>query len=158
MDFIQDYGALLHNLLPPTLVSPLLTFLTTTFGLLKTAQTHLTPLLTRLTTQPDLASILALLAILFLSLKILDMAYRAVMFWVALTLRVVLWGGAAVVAWWVYTRGVEGFVEDLGALVEFWGGEVERYKGEVGRWKEVEERRIRMQAQQQQQQKRKGWR
>ncbi|RYO29253.1 hypothetical protein AA0111_g6279 [Alternaria arborescens] len=105
MDFIQDYAALIPRFLPPSFASPLLQLLTTFFGISRTLTTHLSPLLNKLITQPDVASILALLAIFFISLKILDMMYRAVIFWVNLALRLVFWGGILVVGFWVYNRG-----------------------------------------------------
>ncbi|KAH7385593.1 nuclear pore assembly and biogenesis-domain-containing protein [Pyrenochaeta sp. MPI-SDFR-AT-0127] len=156
MDFIQDYASLLPRLLPPSLYNPLIRILSTTFGLTRTLQTHLSPLLTRLITQPDVASILALLAIFFISLKILDMMYRAVIFWVNMVLRLVFWGSILLVGLWVWNRGVEGFVEDLQGLGEYWVGEYERYSGEVKSFQRQKEDQIRFQAQQKQ--KGRGWR
>ncbi|KAF2869885.1 nuclear pore assembly and biogenesis-domain-containing protein [Massariosphaeria phaeospora] len=144
MDFIQDYIHLLPRFLPPTLLSPLLTFLTTSFGVFKALQTHLSPLLARLATQPDVASILVLVTVLFVSFKILGMAYRAVMFWVKLAVRLALWGGIALVGLWVWSRGVEGFVDDVQGLAAFWMGEYERFGGEVKAWQREKEGQIRM--------------
>ncbi|KAF1943255.1 hypothetical protein EJ02DRAFT_443501 [Clathrospora elynae] len=157
MDFIQDYAALLPRLLPASFANPLLTFLTTTFGIGRTLTTHLSPLLTRLVTQPDVASILALLAIFFISLKILDMMYRAVMFWVNLAIRLVFWGALVVLGLWVWNRGPEGFVEDVTDLGQYWVGEYQRYSSEVKSFQQEKENQIRVQAGRQQQRKR-GWR
>ncbi|CAO2650374.1 Nn.00g016660.m01.CDS01 [Neocucurbitaria sp. VM-36] len=151
-----DYVSLLPRLLPPSLYNPLLTVLTTTFGLMRTLQSHLSPLLTRLITQPDVASILALLAIFFISLKILDMMYRAVMFWVNMALRLVFWGAIVFVGLWVYNRGVDGFVEDLQGLGEHWMGEYQKYSGEVKAFQKQKEDQIRFQAGQKQ--RGRGWR
>ncbi|RYN61251.1 hypothetical protein AA0118_g5986 [Alternaria tenuissima] len=158
MDFIQDYAALIPRFLPPSFASPLLQLLTTFFGISRTLTTHLSPLLNKLITQPDVASILALLAIFFISLKILDMMYRAVIFWVNLALRLVFWGGILVVGFWVYNRGPEGFVEDVQGLVECWLGQYEMYSQEVKGFQQQKEDQIRMKASAQQQQKRRGWR
>ncbi|KAF1915188.1 nuclear pore assembly and biogenesis-domain-containing protein [Ampelomyces quisqualis] len=153
MDFIQDYASLLPRLLPSSIASPLLTLVTTALGLTRTLQTHFSPLLTRLVTQPDIASILALLAMFFISLKILDMAYRAVMFWVNMALRLVFWGVVVVLGMWMWNRGVDGFVEDVGGLVDYWTGKYEKYSGEVKGFRERERGQIRVKAEQ----RRRGW-
>ncbi|KAH7414257.1 nuclear pore assembly and biogenesis-domain-containing protein [Phaeosphaeria sp. MPI-PUGE-AT-0046c] len=148
-----DYASFLPRLLPSSLASPLLTLVTTGLGLTRTLQTHLTPLLTRVVTQPDIATILALLAIFFISLKILDMAYRAVMFWVNMVIRLVFWGGIVVLGMWIWNRGPDGFVEDIGGLFDFWSGEYEKYSGEVKSYREHEQGQIKMKAEQ----KKRGW-
>lgn len=104
-------------------------------------------------TQPDIATIVALLALFFISLKILDMAYRAVMFWINMFIRLVFWGGVLVLCMWVYNRGIDGFVEDIGELIEFWSGEYEKYSGEVKDFREREKGQIKMKAEQ----RRRGW-
>jgi hypothetical protein len=119
----------------------------------RTLHTHLSPLFTRLITQPDVATILALLAIFFISLKILDMMYRAVMFWINMAIRLVFWGSLVVLGMWVWQRGVEGFVEDISGLVEHWSGEYEKFSGEVKSYREQEKGQINMKARQ----GRKGW-
>ncbi|KAF2656649.1 hypothetical protein K491DRAFT_703938 [Lophiostoma macrostomum CBS 122681] len=144
MDFVQDYLPLLNNLLPPSLLSTLISLTTTTFGVFKTIQTNLTPLLQRLTTQPDLTSILVLVIILFASFKILDMAYRAVMFWINLVFKLVFWGGLTVLGYWVWHRGVDGFMEDVQGLVEHWTGSYEKYSGEVKKFQRQKERELKM--------------
>lgn len=144
-----DYVTLLPRLLPPSIASPLLTFVTTAFGIFRTLQTHLTPLFTRLVTQPDAASILVVVAALFISFKILDMMYRAVLFWVSLVFRLVLWGGLGLIGLWVYNRGVDGFVQDVQDLAQRWAGEYEKYSGEVRRYQQDQEAQIRLQAKQQ---------
>lgn len=144
INIASDYANVLPRFLPPSLLNPLLTVLTTSFGILKTLQTHLSPLLLRLTTQPDIASLALLLIILFVSFKILDMAYRAVVFWISLVFKLVMWGGIIVLGFWVYNRGVDGFAEDVRELVEFWSGEYERYEGEVKRFKGMKEEQIRV--------------
>lgn len=95
-----------------------------------------------------------MLAILFISLKTLDMAYRAVMFWVNMLLRLVFWGAIVVLGMWVYNRGVDGFVEDISGLVEYWMGEYEKYSGEVKGFRERERSQINVKAEQ----RRRGWR
>lgn len=72
--------------------------------------------------------------------------YRAIMFWVNMAIRLAFWGSIAVLGVWVYNRGVDGFVEDAGGLIEHWMGEYERFSGEVKGRREREERQIRMKA------------
>jgi hypothetical protein len=78
---------------------------------------YTTPLLNALTQKPDLATLALLLLILFLSLKILNMLLSTVMFWLRLAFRVLFWGSLAIVGLWMWTRGPEGILEDLG----YWG-------------------------------------
>ncbi|KAF2018690.1 hypothetical protein BU24DRAFT_418214 [Aaosphaeria arxii CBS 175.79] len=131
MDILQDYLPLLHNLLPPSIISPFFKTLTTIFATLQTISTHLHPLYTRVLTAPDATSVLLLIVILFLSFKILDMAYRAVLFWVRLVLRIAFWGTVGFVGVWIYKRGVDGFIDDVEGLARFWWGEWERFEGDV---------------------------
>lgn len=150
-----DYATLLPRLLPASFASPVLTLLTTTLGLARTLQIHLSPFLTRLVTQPDIASVLLLIAVFFISLKILGMLYRAVMFWVMLAVRLVFWGAIVLTGLWVWNRGPEGFVEDMQGLGAYWMGEYERYSGEVRGFQKQKEEQIRVQAAKQ---GRRGWR
>lgn len=156
MEFVQDYATLLPRLLPASIASPLLTLVTTALGITRTLQTHLTPFLTKLVTQPDVASILLVIAIFFISMKILDMMYRAVLFWINLVFQLVLYGGMAVLGIWIYTRGVEGFVEDVTDLGHRWMGEYEKYSDEVKMFQQQQEQQVRMKAETQK--PRRGWR
>ncbi|KAF2691087.1 hypothetical protein K458DRAFT_474066 [Lentithecium fluviatile CBS 122367] len=146
MDFVQDYITLLPRFLPPSVANPLLTLVTTLFGIMRALQTQFSPLIARIITQPDVASILALLAILFISLKILDMAYRAVIFWVKLVVKVVFSVAVLGVGFWMWNRGLDGFVEDLQGLAEYYMREYERFKGEANGWQMQEEAKVRFQA------------
>ncbi|CAI6247749.1 unnamed protein product [Periconia digitata] len=146
MDLLQAYLPYLSHFLPPSVFTTIIKILTTGFSILKTAQTHLSPLLIRVTTQPDVASLLALVVLLFVSLKILDMAYRAVMFWVRLVFRLVLWGTLAAMALWIWNRGADGFVQDVQNLGSHWWGEYERFKDEAKDWQSFQEQEVRKQA------------
>lgn len=84
--------------------------------------------------------------LLFVSLKILDMAYRAVLFWVKLVVRLVVWGSLAAMALWIWNRGADGFVEDIQDLMGYWMGEYERFKDEAKGWQSHEEAKVRYQA------------
>lgn len=95
---------------------------------------------------PDLAS-LALLALLaLLSLKLLDVVRRTVLYWIGVAVRLALWLTVAAVGVYVWQRGVEATVEDLGWVVGYLAGlgdEGERIgKGQAAR-REGDARRIR---------------
>lgn len=74
------------------------------------------------------------------------MMYRAVMFWINMALRLVFWGAIAVLGLWIWNRGVDGFVEDVSGLGEYWVGEYEKYSGEVKKFQGQKEEQIRVQA------------
>ncbi|KAL1599618.1 hypothetical protein SLS60_007421 [Paraconiothyrium brasiliense] len=148
MDVIQNYISLLHTLLPPTLTNPLIQIVTTLYGLSKTLQTHLSPLITQVITQPDIASILALLAILWFSLQIFGMLYRSVMFWVRLVWQIVKYSLIIGISLWIWNRGMDGAIHDAQELAGFWMGEFKKFQGEAKAWKGAEEAQIRMQAKQ----------
>ncbi|ORX93178.1 nuclear pore assembly and biogenesis-domain-containing protein [Clohesyomyces aquaticus] len=142
MDLVQDYVRIAQKFLPPSLLNTLITMATTAFGIAKTLQTHLTPLILRVTTQPDLATILTLAVVLLISFKILDMAYRAVMFWINLVFRLVMWGSVATIGLWIWHRGVDGFIDDVQGLVEFWKDRYDEYSGEVSKFQKQQEVRM----------------
>lgn len=86
------------------------------------------PLIDRVSQKPDLATIALLLIIFFLSLKLLDMLWQAVMFWLRLVRRIVFWGGLALLGLWMYNRGPEGAMEDIGYWFDVWAGEYRYWK------------------------------
>ena len=70
-------------------------------------------MLVLLSEQPSLVS-LALLAILLLvSLKLLDMVRRAVIYWISIAIRLLMYASFAFVGIWVYQRGLEQSLEDM---------------------------------------------
>lgn len=101
------------------------------YTITSTIRSYLLPLLDQITKKPDLASIVLLLIILFLSLRILNMLWRAVMFWVRLAYRVVFWGGLVMAGLWIYSRGVDGAVEDVGYWTGIWTKEYEYWKDQA---------------------------
>ena len=109
------------GLITPTYLRPFTT-------LTSAIRSYLLPLIDRVAQKPDLASILLVLLILFLSLKILNMLWQAVMFWVRLATRIIFWGGAAVIALWIANRGVDGAVEDMQHWSQVWTGEYQHWK------------------------------
>ncbi|KAL8914666.1 MAG: hypothetical protein Q9172_007038 [Xanthocarpia lactea] len=75
-----------------------------------------------LTEQPSLAS-LALLAILLLvSLKLMDMLRRTIIAWIAFAVRMIMYASVALMGVWVYQRGVEQSLEDLGWIIGLFAG------------------------------------
>ncbi|EOD47094.1 hypothetical protein GTA08_BOTSDO05432 [Neofusicoccum parvum] len=92
------------------------------FSLLEAAKTHLLPLIDHVSKNPDLASITLLVVVLLVSLKILNILYRAVMFWITLAFRLVFWGTVVVVGLFVWSRGVEGAVQDFLTWGRYWAG------------------------------------
>ncbi|KAF2862809.1 hypothetical protein K470DRAFT_193955, partial [Piedraia hortae CBS 480.64] len=83
------------------------------------------------TNKPDLASIALLLVVIVASLKILDILWQTVKFWVRLARRIMFWSAVAVLALWFFARGPAGVVEDIWYWKQEWGRE---YQG----WKEQE--------------------
>lgn len=86
-----------------------------------------------LSTKPDLASIALLLVILYISLKVLNMAVQSVLWWFRLLRKVLFWAVIVGIGTWVWSRGLEGAVTDLGALSE-------TFKTEYAYWNERAER------------------
>ena len=76
---------------------------------------------------PSLETIDLLVFILFISLNILNMLWKWVKWWVDLTLRLAFWGGLVVVGAWVWSRGPDGFIEDLQELAAYWNEEYRFY-------------------------------
>jgi hypothetical protein len=81
---------------------------------------------------PSLTSLVLLLIILFLSLRILGMLWRALVFWVSLAFKAAVGLSIAFLAVWIFTRGPEGFVEDLQDLGSHWMQEYEKYSRHSG--------------------------
>lgn len=78
------------------------------------------PLLGRLIASPDIASVILVLIILIVSLQMLNLAFRAVMFWIRLAVRLVFWGSVVGLAVWFYQRGFDGVADDLGVVQNTW--------------------------------------
>ena len=68
---------------------------------------------------PDLATLALLAFLLFMSLKLLNMLRRQIMYWISLGLRLALWGGIGIAGFYVYLRGLDQSFEDLGWLLGF---------------------------------------
>ncbi|KAG5294753.1 hypothetical protein I7I48_11411 [Histoplasma ohiense] len=85
----------------------------------------LAPLQTLLSSPPDLASLLILALILFISLRVLDYARRIITFWVMLVFRLVFWGSVVGAAYYVYVVGWERAAREAGWLLGLFQGFVE---------------------------------
>lgn len=109
---------MLHHYTPSTLYS--------LYGSTATLRGAAGAQLQRLTSSPDLASIALLLVIAFVSLKLLGLLWRTVVFWVGLAARALFWAGLVVGGLYVANRGVDGAVEDARHWAEAWAGE---YRG-----------------------------
>lgn len=98
------------------------------YSLTTTAQSYIYPLIDQITHKPDIVTIALLLVILFISLKLLDLLWQTVLFWLRLARRVVFWGGLVMLGLWLYTRGPEGVWADVQYWVDVWGQEKEYWK------------------------------
>jgi hypothetical protein len=134
MDNVQDILGYLP--LPNSILTHLTTHSTTYLTLFQRLQTirklchtqlinpllnHLIyPALLRLYNSPDILTIVLLGVLLLISLKILELLRRAVVFWVRMFTRLAFWGSILVAGVYVWGRGWEGALEDG----QRWGGEI----------------------------------
>ncbi|KAI9710983.1 MAG: hypothetical protein M1820_002420 [Bogoriella megaspora] len=130
MDLLQDWASYIHYLAASPL-SPYYSYTRPLTTLSTRLSATLSPLLTKLQTSPDLASIALLLLILFLSLRILNILYGVVRFWVRLVWNIVWWGSILGLGVWLYTRGVDGVVQDMGKWFGVWKEEVRGWEEKV---------------------------
>jgi hypothetical protein len=90
------------------------------------------PALLRLYNSPDVLTIVLLGVLLLISLKILDLLRRAVVFWVRMFTRLAFWGSILVAGVYVWGRGWEGALEDgqrwSGEIARVWTREYRRYQ------------------------------
>ncbi|KAL6239830.1 hypothetical protein BDW75DRAFT_197493 [Aspergillus navahoensis] len=85
------------------------------------------PLAHLLATMPDVASVLVLFFLLFVSFKILDYARRAVMWWVWTTIWAAKWATIFGAAGYIYIAGLEKVVHDISYVFNFLSGLLEQY-------------------------------
>jgi hypothetical protein len=139
---LADYQSLLstaYTYLSPLLI-PLLRLLSTTQSYLyATALPLLRPFLNHFAqlTQdsPAVVSLTVLLLAAYLSMRLLGLFQRLLAFGARLVVSVVFYGCLVFAALYVWQRGVERTVADLGG----WAGEVQRvWVMEYGRWNEVQ--------------------
>ncbi|KAI4164742.1 MAG: hypothetical protein LQ342_001717 [Letrouitia transgressa] len=70
-----------------------------------------------LTETPSLATLAVLAVLLVLSLKVLDLVRRTVIYWIGVALRLAMWASVALLGVYVYQRGVEESLEDVGWVI-----------------------------------------
>ncbi|KAL8795273.1 MAG: hypothetical protein Q9195_002284 [Heterodermia aff. obscurata] len=70
-----------------------------------------------LTDQPSFLTLVLLALVLFLSLKVLDVLRRTIIYWISIAVRLVIWGAIVGAGVYVYYRGVEESIEDAGYLL-----------------------------------------
>ncbi|KAI4193836.1 MAG: hypothetical protein LQ348_002762 [Seirophora lacunosa] len=75
-----------------------------------------------LTEQPSLTSLALLAVLLIVSLKVLDMLRRAVVYWISVAIRLAMYAMALIVGMWIYQRGLEQTLEDLGWIAGLLAG------------------------------------
>ncbi|CAK4031212.1 hypothetical protein D0868_16314 [Lecanosticta acicola] len=114
-----------------------------------TLKSWLIPVVDQLSQKPDLATIALLLVIVLVSLKILDMLWQTILFWVRMIWKLVFWGGLVALALWMYTRGPDGVAADI----QYWQ---QNWNKEYQYWKE-QERVAKLLHQQQGQRRPGGW-
>lgn len=98
------------------------------YSYLHLAQAHLLALLDQVSRKPDLATIALLLIILFVSLRLLNMLWQTLLFWVRLARALAFWGGLLALALWVHARGVAGVRQDVEYWWGVWGREYEYWR------------------------------
>lgn len=103
-------ATLRSTIIDPYIISPLSNILMSTTG------------------TTDLFTIFILLAILYVSLRLLDYARRVIMWWVVFTLRLVFWGTIALSVLYVYQVGFEKAGRDLGWVYGVVEGFVEDFQ------------------------------
>ncbi|KAK0247265.1 hypothetical protein LTR91_024813 [Friedmanniomyces endolithicus] len=133
MDVVQDWAAHFLSTHPTQalLLASYTPYLSTLSSALLLTKSWLLHLIDTISHKPDLATLALLLVIVLVSLKIVDMLWQTLLFWVRLVRRLVFWGGAVGLALWLWTRGPVGVVEDVG----FWVG---AWRVEYAGWKERE--------------------
>ncbi|KAI4248127.1 MAG: hypothetical protein L6R40_001216 [Gallowayella cf. fulva] len=75
-----------------------------------------------LTEQPSLASLALLAVLLLVSLKVMDMLRRTIIAWIAFAVRMIVYAGVMLMGLWVYQRGFEQSLEDVGWIVGLFAG------------------------------------
>ncbi|MCJ1352169.1 MAG: hypothetical protein MMC33_002153 [Icmadophila ericetorum] len=84
--------------------------------------------------KPDLMSIVILAVIALISLKVMDMTRRYIVYWINMALKLALWACVGILGVYVYQRGVEQSVEDAGWLLA-WLGQTEKEGKKIGQTK-----------------------
>ena len=98
----------------------------------------------RLSDAPDIATIIVLIILAYISLKVLDILRRQIVYWISVSLKLILWASVAFIGYYVYQRGVDQSLEDFGWVLGFFAGledEGERIGQTKGRAKMAQARK-----------------
>lgn len=71
---------------------------------------------------PDMTTLALLAIMLLVSLKVLNMVRKTIVYWISMAMRLTMWGLVAAVGVYVWQRGVEQSMEDLGWVIGFVAG------------------------------------
>ena len=71
---------------------------------------------------PDMATLVFLAVMLFISLKVLNILRKTIFSWIRMMLKLGTWGLMAAAGLYVWLNGVEQSMEDLGWVVGFIAG------------------------------------
>ncbi|MCJ1284776.1 hypothetical protein MMC26_004112 [Xylographa opegraphella] len=133
MDLFQDYLPLLFNLYT-TYYTPYQPYIRPFMRYIYYAQSYaykylfptLWPLyrltrmvFSRLSDAPDIATLVVIVLVAWISLRVLDILRRQIIYWISLVLKLLLWAAVALAGFYVYQRGVEQSLEDLGWVLGY---------------------------------------
>jgi hypothetical protein len=109
------------NSLPLNYLSQYKSYLSTTQAFLTQITSFVLSILDpQSTVSPSWSTLLLLCVVLYLSLKVLDIIWRAVWFWISFFAKIVFWAGIAGAGLYVWNRGVEGSYGDLEYYARYW--------------------------------------
>ncbi|MCJ1394036.1 hypothetical protein MMC18_006914 [Xylographa bjoerkii] len=163
MDLLQDYLPLFFNLYT-TYYTPyepyIRPFMRYVYYAQSYAYKYLFPTLwplyrltrmifSRLSDAPDIATLVVLIILAYISMKVLDILRRQIIYWISVTLKLLLWASLALIGFYVYQRGIEQSLEDLGWVLGYFAAledEGERLGQTKGNSKMAQARRAERQA------------
>ncbi|KAL8824658.1 MAG: hypothetical protein Q9191_004905 [Dirinaria sp. TL-2023a] len=137
MDFLEDYAPqafnFYHNYYKPysTYVRPLQRYILLAqsyfyshffpylYPIVRLTSSALQSLLTD---TPSIFTLAVLAMVLIVSLKLLDMLRRTIIYWISVAIRLALWASIAGLGIYMYNRGVEQTVEDIGWVMGMFEG------------------------------------
>lgn len=71
---------------------------------------------------PDMTTVALLAIMLLISLKLLNMLRKTIIYWISMAMRLTMWVSVAAVGLYVWQRGIEQSMEDLGWVIGFVAG------------------------------------
>ena len=76
----------------------------------------------RLSDAPDIVTVVVLVLVAWISLRVLDILRRQIVYWISVALKLLLWAAVALIGFYVYQRGVEQSLEDFGWVLGYFAG------------------------------------